>query len=91
MHEQLQVSPDLIKHTMRDFITENFLEIAGIESFEDADSFLDQGIVDSTGILLMMEFIEKEFNIRIEDEEVIPENLDSLLNLSAFIGGKLGS
>jgi len=51
----------------------------------DEDSFLDHGILDSTGVLELVTFLEETFDIIIEDEELVPENLDSVTNLVAFI------
>lgn len=78
------------KSILREFITESFLPSAGLDSFEDADSFLDKGIIDSTGVLELLEFIEEKFAIKLEDEEVIPDNLDSLNKLTSFIDRKKG-
>jgi acyl carrier protein len=77
-----------IKSALRNFIAESFLPSAGLESFVDDDSFMETGIIDSTGVLELLEFIEEAFTIKIEDEEVIPANLDSLNNLSSFIQRK---
>ena len=79
--------PD-IKAALRDFITDSFLPSAGLESLTDDDSFMETGIIDSTGVLELLEFIEETFEIRVEDEEVVPDNLDSLSKLSAFIQRK---
>lgn len=63
---------------------ENFL--FGEEAdLKDDTSFLEEGIIDSTGVLELIEFLEEEFNIKIDDEDLIPENLDSLNNLERFI------
>lgn len=69
---------------IRDFIIENFLFGEGHELKNDT-SFLEEGIIDSTGVLELIEFLEEEFNIEIADEEMIPENLDSLNNLEKFM------
>jgi len=82
-------SQNNIKLILRKFIIESFLPSAGLDTFEDKDSFMETGIIDSTGVLELLEFIEDKFNIRIEDEEVIPDNLDSLANLVFFIERKL--
>jgi acyl carrier protein len=79
-----------IKSSLRTYITDSLLPASGIESFEDGDSFLGKGIIDSTGILELLEFIEGEFQIHVEDEEVVPDNLDSLDKLSSFIHKKTG-
>jgi len=55
------------------------------------DSFLNKGILDSTGILELIYFLEDEFGIKVEDDEMIPENLDSIVNLVAFINQKTSS
>jgi len=78
-----------IKVILRNFVTESFLHSAGLDSFKDEDSFMEKGIIDSTGVLELLEFIEDRFNIRVEDEEVVPDNLDSLIKLTSFIERKL--
>ena len=75
---------DQAKQKIKDFIIENFL--FGEESDLNGDtSFLEEGIIDSTGVLELIEFLEEEFEIEIDDEDMIPENLDSLNNLEKFI------
>ena len=78
-----------IKVVLRKFINENFLPPAGLDTFEENDSFMEKGIIDSTGVLELLGFIEERFDIRVEDEEVIPDNLDSLNKLTSFIKRKL--
>ena len=75
---------------MRTFIVENFL-FGDADGLEDGTSFLDRGIVDSTGILELVGFLGEEFSITIEDEELVPENLDSIENVAAFLQMKLGT
>jgi acyl carrier protein len=82
-------SGDEIKILLRKFIAESFLPSAGLNSFEDTDSFMEKGIIDSTGVLELLEFIEGKFEIVVEDEEVIPDNLDSLIKITSFIERKL--
>jgi acyl carrier protein len=79
-----------LKELLRKYINESFLPQAGLETFDDSDSFMEEGIVDSTGVLELLEFIEGEFGIKVEDEEVVPENLDSLKKLTLYIETKLG-
>ena len=76
-----------IKAVVRNFIIENFL-FDDDGSLKDDTSFLDEGIIDSTGILELVEFLDEEFSITIEDEELIPENLDSINNVTGFVAGK---
>jgi acyl carrier protein len=78
-----------INEIMRRYITESLLPQAGLETFNDTDSFMEKGIIDSTGVLELLEFIEGEFDIKVEDEEVVPNNLDSLQKLTQFIQRKL--
>ena len=73
----------------RKFIFDNFLFDAEDEELGNDDSFLDQGIIDSTGVLELVEWLEDEFDIVVDDEELIPENLDSINNLVAFIVKKI--
>ena len=53
-------------------------------------SFMETGIIDSTGILELINFLEKTYELKIEDDEIVPENLDSLVNVSNFLQKKLG-
>ena len=69
---------------IRAFIVENFL-FGSDDGFRDDISFLDDGIIDSTGILELVAFLEEEFDIIVEDEELVPENLDSIDNVVAFL------
>lgn len=78
-----------MKSKIRAFIVENYL-FGDDDGLEESTSFLDEGIVDSTGILELINFISEEFCITIEDEELVPENLDSINNVTAFIGRKFG-
>jgi len=77
-----------IKEQVRDFIIENFLFGEGGEDLKDDDSFLEKGIIDSTGVLELVEWLEETFDFKVEDEELVPENLDSVNNLEAFISKK---
>lgn len=76
------------KDKIRGYILENFLFTDDQSALSNDDSFLEQGLVDSTGILEIIAFIEDDFNITIEDEEMVPENLDSVDNIIAFINKK---
>ena len=75
---------------VREFIIENFLFDAGNDALQNEASFLEQGIIDSTGVLELVDWLEEEFEITVEDEELIPENLDSVNLLSAYILRKTG-
>jgi len=75
---------------VKDFIVNNFLFGQEDEPINDSDSFLGKGIIDSTGILELIDFAEESYGINIDDNELIPENLDSLDNISRFILFKKG-
>jgi acyl carrier protein len=77
-----------VKGKIRAFIIENFLFGEEGDLKEDT-SFLEEGIIDSTGVLELVDFLEEEFEISIEDEELIPENLDSLKNIAAYLERKI--
>lgn len=70
------------------FIIDNFLFGDG-SSLEPGTSFMENGIIDSTGILELISFLEEKYSITIDDEELVPENLDSLDNLKQFLSTKL--
>jgi acyl carrier protein len=89
MDESKKDDKQNIVFVLRKFISENFLPSAGLDEFEDNDSFMQKGILDSTGVLELIEYIEEHFNISVEDEEIIPDNLDSLAQLTSFINRKL--
>jgi acyl carrier protein len=74
---------------IREFIVENFL-FGSANDLNDDTSFLDEGIVDSTGVLELVTFIENEYSIQVEDEELIPENLDSIDNIVGYLERKMG-
>ena len=76
------------KQKIKKFIIENFL-FGNDEGLKDDTSFLEEGIIDSTGILELVNYLEEEFEIRVDDEELIPENLDSINNVTAYLTKKL--
>ncbi len=71
-------------NAVRQFIQDNFL-FGQPATFADDESFLQLGIIDSTGVLELVAFLESEFNIHVGDDELTPENLDSIDNLVHFI------
>jgi acyl carrier protein len=77
-----------IADRLRSFIKQNFYAAHKLDIADD-DSLLDRGIIDSTGVLELVAYLEKEFGIKISDEEIVPENLDSIANTIAFIQRKL--
>ena len=77
-----------IAQQVRGFIVDNYL-LGQNTSLEDADSFLETGILDSTGVLQLIAFLEKTYDITVEDGEMTPENLDSINKISAYLSRKL--
>lgn len=77
-----------IRQTVKDYILENVLYGAGENELNYDESFLEKGIIDSTGIMEIVSFIEDEYNISVYDEELIPENLDTINNLARYIKKK---
>ena len=77
-----------LKEKIRMFVIENFL-FDDNGDLEDNTSFLEEGIIDSTGVFELVGFIEEEFSINIEDEELIPENLDSINNVTDYLQTKI--
>jgi acyl carrier protein len=77
-----------IEQQLRQFVINNFLFGQGGDQLSNHDSFLEKGIVDSTGVLELVAFLEDQYQIKIEDEELIPANLDSIDNLVRFIEKK---
>jgi len=74
---------------IRSFIEENYLYGCS-DSLKDSDSFLDVGILDSTGILQLIEFLGERFRITVTDEEVTPQNLDSIDKIVVYLQRKGG-
>jgi acyl carrier protein len=81
------MSTSLERDTVRQFIVTNFY-VPDEGTLADDTSLLDQGIVDSTGVLELTSFIEEKFSIKVEDAEIVPENLDSIGSILAFIARK---
>ena len=79
---------EMIREQLRNYIIENFL-FGDDKGFDDSVSFLESGILDSTGILEVIGFLEEEFGIKVRDEELVPENLDSIVNLEGYLGRKM--
>lgn len=72
----------------RAFIVSNFLFGQEKTEITENQSFLESGIIDSTGLLELVSFVEQRFGVSVADPELLPENLDSLQNISAFIARK---
>lgn len=76
-----------IKQQTREFIQANFM-MGGVADFADDASFMDLRILDSTGFLELISFVERTFDIRLSDSDMVPENLDSLDGIERFVKEK---
>lgn len=77
-----------IRGQLKRFITGNFMSVGDEEGLTDDASLLEEGILDSTGVLNLVMFIEETFGIVVEDEELVPENLDSVDKILAYLERK---
>jgi acyl carrier protein len=75
-----------IHETIRQFIAEVFF----VDNFDANASFLEEGVIDSTGMLELVLFVESTYGFKVADDELLPENLDSLNKVAAFIERKRG-
>jgi acyl carrier protein len=80
-----------IKKEIHDYLEENILFESADDSISDDDSFMENGIIDSTGILELVSFIEQKFDFRVGDEDLVPDNFDSVNNLVDYIKKKIAN
>ena len=76
-----------LQQKLRAYIVENLL-FGQDGNFEDTDSFMESGIIDSTGVLELISYLEEEYSIVVEEEEMVPDNLDSVARLAEFVSRK---
>ena len=77
-----------LQQSIRTFIETSFLFREGRGGLTDGESLLGAGLIDSTGILELVTYLESEFGIVVLDEEIIPENLDSVDQITAYVFSK---
>ena len=77
-----------VAEQLREFILTSFLFGDADRMPEDSDSLLQTGVLDSTGVLELIEFLESEFAIEVEDHETVPANLDSISGIVSFVASK---
>lgn len=80
---------EAIKSKLREYIISNFLFGYSEEDLKNDTSFFELGVLDSTGIMELVTYIEREFNVAVKDEEILRENLDSIDLMSNFILKKI--
>lgn len=79
-----------VERAVTSFIVDNFLFGNAAEAPAASASFMETGLIDSTGVLELVSFIEEKYGIKVGDDELVPENLDSVSNLAAFVVKKAG-
>ena len=78
-----------VNSKVREFIKDNFMYRDDRAELADTESLLDAGLIDSTGILELVAFIETEFSIQMADTDIVPDNLDSVDTIVRYVEGKL--
>lgn len=79
---------DTIKDSLRGFVVENFLFGDAAQAPADTESLIENGIMDSTGVLELVAFLEEKFGIVMADSDIVPANLDTLDRIAAFVGSR---
>lgn len=79
-----------IQNEVKAFILKNYLFTEDQSALADGDSLMQKGVVDSTGILELIMHVEETYGIKVLDEEMVPENLDSVASIAAFVERKRG-
>lgn len=79
-----------IKAALRRYVEDNFIMGTGGAALGDADSFLEHHVLDSTGFLELITHLEESYGIHVGDDEMVPENLDSLDAAAAYVARKRG-
>jgi acyl carrier protein len=80
-----------IEHAVREFLTDNFPLSGDASELDREESLIGAGVIDSTGVLEVIGFVEERYEIQVADEEVLPENLDSIAAIGRFVSSKLGT
>jgi len=75
--------------SLRNYIRENFLQKKDLEDIGDDDQLLDSGIVDSMGIIKLVSFLESQFGIEVEDDQIVPENFETMTSIAAYVTTRL--
>ena len=86
MSEPMQtVDTGLIRDQIRDFITQNFLYNGTAAQLDNSASLLEQGIVDTTGVLELVLFVEETYAFNVDQNDLLPENFDSIDNIANYV------
>lgn len=79
-----------VKTQVRAYIAENFLMRGDADQLKDDDSFIEKHVIDSTGFLELVTFLEDTYGVIVADEEMVPENLDTIDSIDAYVRRKRG-
>ena len=82
------MSSQPVKNTVMNFIRENFIMGRSDVVLDEKVSLIDSGVMDSTGVLELVEFLESQYSVKIDDEELVPENLETIENIINFLKTK---
>jgi acyl carrier protein len=78
-----------IKKQVKEYILDNLLMGGNSDEINDHASFLDMEIIDSTGIIELVSYLEDAFRINVDDEDIVPENMDTLINIEKYVLSKI--
>lgn len=76
--------------TIKTFIENEMMGQKQVKSISASDSLIEKGVIDSLGVQVLIGYLEKEFGIRIVDQEIVPENFETITSVSNFVNSKLG-
>lgn len=82
---------EIVESKVRQFIIDNFLFGEGADGLKDEESLLEKGLIDSTGILELVSYLQRSFHIKVDDNEIVPENLDSIHSIAGYVRRKSAS
>ncbi|HEX5431957.1 MAG TPA: acyl carrier protein [Bryobacteraceae bacterium] len=85
----MEILDAALSRELRGLIVENLMFGQGDGLFTDDDSLIEKGLIDSTSVLELVQILENRYSIKVEDDDLVPENLDSINNIRRFIGAKL--
>ena len=86
----MNMNGETLKTQVRQYVVDNLLMGANAAELRDEHSFMETHVIDSVGVLELVSFLEKHFSIKVEDQEMLPENLDSLNGIARYLQRKLG-
>ena len=86
----MNMNSETLKTQVRQYVVDNLLMGTNGAELRDEDSFMQSQVIDSVGVVELVSFLEKHFSIKVEDQEMLPENLDSLNGIARYLQRKLG-